>query len=318
MRIWGLKQVSALALATVACAPAAADAPPMPTPKVPAELIAFERGLHKQTGDVAIPQAKATLHLGDRYYFLPADEARQVITKVWGNPPSAAEGVLGIVIEKGRTTYDNLWGAVVTYQDSGYVTDANAKSEDYASVLDSMREGETAANEERQKGGYPTIHLVGWAQPPSYDPATHSLIWARNLQFSDSKVNTLNYDVRLLGREGVLSLNMLSDMGHLPEIRTAAADFGKAAAFDAGATYADYNSSTDKAAGYGLAGLVAAGAGIAVAKKLGFLALILAFGKKFIVLFGVALLAAGRYAARLFGRRPAEAGVVSEREGDAA
>ena len=35
----------------------------------------------------------------------------------------------------------------------------------------------------------------------------------------------------LLGRKGVLSLNMLSDMGHLADVRSAAADFGKAASF---------------------------------------------------------------------------------------
>ncbi|PNB37134.1 DUF2167 domain-containing protein, partial [Pseudomonas sp. FW305-130] len=83
----------------------------------------------------------------------------------------------------------------------------------------------------------------GWAQQPSYDPAAHSLIWARDIKISDSPVDALNYDVRLLGRKGVLSLNMLSDMQHLPDVRAAATDFGKAAAFTAGSTYADYDKS---------------------------------------------------------------------------
>ena len=37
--------------------------------------------------------------------------------------------------------------------------------------------------------------------------------------------------------------------------------------FDEGARYADFNASTDKTAEYGLAGLVAAGAGLAVAEE---------------------------------------------------
>ena len=291
--------VVALGMALALAIPAGAQNETAPAEqKIAPELLQFAKSLHKQTGDVAIPEANATLHLGDRYYFLPADEAKTVLTKVWGNPPDSGEGVLGMVFEKNATIFDQVWSAVVTYEDTGYVPDKDAKTQDYDTVLENMRSGEPSINASRQKGGYPTIHLVGWAQQPSYDPASHSLIWARDLQFSDSKVDTLNYDVRLLGRKGVLSLNMLSDMNHLSDVRTAAADFGKAASFQPGSAYADYDKSIDKTAEYGLAGLVAAGAGIVVAKKLGLLALLLGF-KKFIVIGIVAIGAAMR---RWFGK----------------
>ena len=292
MRMRISASVVALGMALALTVPAGAQNETAPAgQKIAPELLQFEKSLHKQTGDVAIPQAHATLHLGDRYYFLPADEARAVLTKVWGNPPDDA--VLGMVFEKNATIFDQVWSAVVTYEDTGYVPDKDAKSQDYDTVLENMRSGEPSVNESRQKGGYPTIHLVGWAQQPSYDPASHSLIWARDLQFSDSKIDTLNYDVRLLSRKGVLSLNMISDMNHLSDVRTAAADFGKAASFESGSAYADYDKSIDKTAEYGLAGLVAAGAGIVVAKKLGLLALLLGF-KKFILIGIVAIGAAMR------------------------
>ena len=292
MRMRISASVVALGMALALTVPAGAQNETAPAgQKIAPELLQFEKSLHKQTGDVAIPQAHATLHLGDRYYFLPADEARAVLTKVWGNPPDDA--VLGMVFEKNATIFDQVWSAVVTYEDTGYVPDKDAKSQDYDTVLENMRSGEPSVNASRQKGGYPTIHLVGWAQQPSYDPASHSLIWARDLQFSDSKADTLNYDVRLLGRKGVLSLNMVSDMTHLSDVRMAAADFGKAASFEAGSAYADYDKSIDKTAEYGLAGLVAAGAGIVVAKKLGLLAILLGF-KKFILIGIVAIGAAMR------------------------
>jgi uncharacterized membrane-anchored protein len=214
--------------------------------------------------------------------------------------------VLGVVIEKGKSIYDNVWSAVVTYEDAGYVSDKNAKTEDYDKVEQQIRDGEARENEERQKEGYPAIHLVGWAQPPSYDPTQHSLIWARDLKFSDAQVDSLNYDVRLLGRKGVLSLNMLSTMKDLPDGRAAAADFGKAATFDRGSTYADYDASVDKTASYGLAGLVAAGAGIVIAKKLGFLAIALGLGKWILGGLAVAGATMRRWIGRLFGRRPAD------------
>ncbi|RZF64857.1 DUF2167 domain-containing protein [Sphingomonas populi] len=274
--------------------------------RIPPELVTFEKGLHKQTGDVAIPAAHAQLHLGDRYYFVPADEAKTILTKVWGNPPQSADGVLGIVFEKGRTIFDNVWGAVVTYEDTGYVSDANAKSEDYNQVLESIRKGESEENTKRKQGGFPQLHLVGWAQPPAYDPASHALIWARDIRFSDSATDALNYDVRLLGRRGVLSLNMLSSMDHLSDVRAAAADFGKAAAFDRGSAYADFDKTIDKSAGYGLAGLVAAGAGVVVAKKLGLLAIALGFGKYLLAALAVGVAGMRRFFGRIFGRKNAE------------
>ncbi|MDB5677229.1 DUF2167 domain-containing protein [Sphingomonas bacterium] len=296
---------SALALATVTMPAhvALADAPAATAPAMSGEQATFDKGLHKQTGDVAIPAAGAVLHLGTQYYFLGADEARKVLVDVWGNPPSEADGVLGLVIPAGKTVFDNAWGAVITFNDSGYVTDDDADSADYDKILTDMQSGEADNNAERVKGGYKAIHLVGWAQPPSYDKANHSLIWARDLRFDGVPVDTLNYDVRILGRKGVLSMNMLWDMPHLNEVRAAAQDFGKVATFTSGATYAEYNSGTDKAAGYGLAGLVGLGVGVAVAKKLGFLGLILLFGKKFLVIFAVAGAAIAGWFRKLFRRK---------------
>ena len=37
--------------------------------------------LHPQTGDIRLPGANAVLHLGRDYYFLPASEARIVLTE---------------------------------------------------------------------------------------------------------------------------------------------------------------------------------------------------------------------------------------------
>lgn len=303
-------KVMAAALALALPYSLAAAAPPAPTAEQKAQEAAYrkamtklESSLTKHSGNISLEQAKAILTLGDRYYFVPAKDAGVVLEKMWGNPPSASDGVLGIVFEKGVNAYDAVWGAVVTFEPSGYVSDADAQSQDYDAVLTEMRKGEDERNAERRKAGFAGMKLIGWAQAPTYDAKQHSLIWARELQFDGNKVNTLNYDVRLLGREGVLSLNMVSDMSHLGAVRAAARSFGSNASFVSGATYADYDASTDKAAGYGLAGLVAGGAGLAVAKKLGLLGIILAFGKKFIVLIGLGAVAIGRFFWSLIGRR---------------
>jgi uncharacterized membrane-anchored protein len=70
---------------------------------------------------------------------------------------------------------------VITYEDTGHVADTDAQSQDYGTVLKGMQEGSESQNAERKQAGFPAMHLVGWAQPPSYDAGNHSLIWAREL-----------------------------------------------------------------------------------------------------------------------------------------
>ena len=259
-------------------------------------------GLTKITGIVALPEAKASLDLGKRYYFLGPEDTRKVLVDAWGNPKDTADGVLGMVFPADQSPLaDRGWGAVVTYLDSGFVADKDAKKTDYDKVLGQLRDGEDKDNEQRKKDGSTQIHLVGWAQTPSYDQSTHALIWARQLHFGDQKDDTLNYDVRVLGRRGVLSLNMVATMSQLPQIRSAADDLQRTAIFDAGSRYADYKPGLDKRAAFGLAGLVLAGAGLAVAQKAGLIAIALLFLKKGIVVIGVAAAAALGWLKRRFG-----------------
>ena len=166
-----------------------------------------------------------------------------------------------------------------------------------------MKEAAAERSKQLAERGLETQQLVGWAQPPTYDPVRKSMVWATDLRFSRASADTLNYDVRLLGRHGVISLNMVAGMKDLATVRTAAASFAQAVSFESGERYADYNPATDSKAEYGLAGLVAAGAGAAAAKKLGLLGIIAAFGKKFIVLIGVAFAAIVGFFRRLLGRK---------------
>jgi uncharacterized membrane-anchored protein len=258
------------------------------------KTLAFEKSLHPTGGLVQVPGAHASLNLGDSYYFLPAEDAKRLLTEAWGNPPDSVSNVLGMVFPKGHSFYDGSWGAVLTYQNSGHIEDKDAASQDYDQVLSDMKSGEEESNKEARDAGYAGSVTLGWAQAPTYDSANKTLIWARNIKFDGTQENTLNYDVRKLARTGVVSMNMVDGMSHLPLVRTAAFNLGKTVQLDSGSRYADFNSTTDETAEYGLAGLVAAGAGVAVAKKAGLIGIILLFLKKGIVI--VLAAAAGAWA----------------------
>jgi uncharacterized membrane-anchored protein len=228
-----------------------------------------------------------------------------VLVEGWGNPAEAVTDVLGMVFPQGKTFVDDTWGAVLTYSPEGYVTDDDAKSADYDEILRTSQSGEADENTERKSVGLPTVHLVGWAQPPSYDQEHHALIWAREIQFGDQSENVLNYDIRTLGRRGILSMNMVSSMSKLVEVRAAATDLQQIAGFNDGARYTDYQAG-DATAGYGLAGLVAAGIGAAAAKKLGLLAIVILFAKKFAVMLIALLAGVGAWVRRLFSKKSDE------------
>jgi len=259
-------------------------------------------GLTRVHGSVTLPGANVTLKLGQRCYFLDAADARKVIVDAWDNPEDQAKGVLGMIFPTDKTPLDDGWGAVVTYSDDGYVPDKDARTIDYDELLRQMRDDEDAHDEELRKHGYLTGRLVGWAEPPSYDPARHSLVWAKDIQFGDQRDHILNYNVRILGRRGVLNLNVVSTMSRLAAVRPAAEALQGLAAFQPGSAYADHQPGTDKQAAYGLAGLVLGGAGLVAVQKAGLLAAGLLLLKKGAVLILGAGAAAAAWLRRRFGR----------------
>ncbi len=291
--------VMALLALTVSASAPAWSAPAAPQAE---RDLSWVKELQRRTGTIDLPQAKAHLVLGEDYYFLNAADTRRVLVDAWGNPPQSADGVLGMILPKRFSPVDEgSWAAVVTYDSIGYVSDSDARTADYDALLTELRNGEEENNRDRQSHGFDPVHLVGWAEAPSYDAGRHVVVWAKDLTFGADPVHTLNYDIRVLGRSGVLSLNVVASTDQLAEIKEAARSVAATAAFNEGARYADYNPNSDAAAGYGIAGLIAGGVGVAAAQKLGFLAILLAILKKGAVVIFAALAGGAAWVRNLFG-----------------
>ena len=281
-------------------APAAFAADPSSEPS-PA---AFEASLHYRTGEIELPDGVARLSLAPGWRYLGPEEAERVIEEAWGNPEG--KGSLGIVFPPGGAATSPMWAAVVSYEASGHVADGDARTIDYGELLEEMQASTEAENEARREGGFAAMHLVGWATPPSYDPTGHKLYWAKLFKLEGGE-QSLNYDIRVLGRNGVLSINAVGAPTDLGAIKTAAPALLAAAGFTPGNAYDDYVEGVDKVAGYGIAGLIAGG----VAAKTGLLAKLLALliaGKKLIAVGAVAAVAGAR---QFFARRKAKASAES-------
>jgi uncharacterized membrane-anchored protein len=182
--------------------------------------------------------------------------------------------------------------------DDGHVDDSDARKIDYKELMSDMKKSTRDDNEEREKAGYGKVELVGWATEPRYDAGTHKMYWAKELDFGGSQ-HTLNYDVRVLGREGVLSMNAVAGMNQLTSIQRDMTQLQGLADFNQGFRYEEYDKSTDKLAAYGLGALVAGG----VAAKMGLFAklvTILIAAKKLII---AGVIAIGGFLARMFKRK---------------
>ncbi|WP_026187419.1 DUF2167 domain-containing protein [Ensifer sp. BR816] len=272
---------------------------------LPPEAAAVVESLDFKQGAVTLSGANAQLQVPEEFYFLDPADTRKVLVELWGNPPQSADGYLGMILPaKYAPEAEGGWGSAIDYAEDGYVSDADALTTDFDDLLAQLKEATAESNVEREKEGYDPITLVGWASPPHYDLATHTMHWARDLIFGkdQSAPHTLNYSVRILGREGVLQMNFIAGLNQLEEIKAGLPSVTGMVHFDQGKAYADFKEG-DKVAAYGMAGLIAAGAGAKLAAKAGILAVALAFLKKGGILVVLAGGAAVRYFKGFFGRK---------------
>ena len=242
---------------------------------------------------------QATFSLPEGFGFIPQKEAAAYM-KLMGN--QTGDEFMGMLVPLGsRDDKGGQWFVSVQYDPAGYIKDDDAKHWDADKLLQSLKDGTEAGNAERISAGIPALMVTRWIQAPVYEPGSHRLTWsaeAKNKDGNDSDP-TINYNTYVLGREGYISLNLVTATSTVDQDKTEAGKLLSAVDFKSGKRYSDFNASTDKVAAYGLAALVA---GVA-AHKLGLIALIGAALLKFSKLIIIAVVAFGAGISRWFKGR---------------
>jgi uncharacterized membrane-anchored protein len=253
---------------------------------------------------VPLKDADAQIKLPAGYAFIPKEQA----VKALEDEGSTGEGVQGLILPTAKD--GNNWIVICRFDDSGYVNDDDANKLNPDDILKSYKDGTEEQNEVRKEKGIPPVYVGGWAEKPRYEKAKHQVIWAiqgKDEDKADAPIVTVNYNTRILGRRGVLSMNLVTDPDKVELNKTKVGELLNQTTFNKGADYKDYVAGKDKAAGYGLAGLILGGGALAAAAKLGLLGglwkwgigLLLVF-KKFAIV-GIAAIAAG--ASKIFGKK---------------
>ena len=233
------------------------------------------------------------------HIFLPKADAAKLME---ANGSFYNDNLLGVVSSADE---NSNWFVVVRYEDEGYIKDD--EQIDAKELLTAIQEGTEEGNKERVERGFKPMHVKGeWGEAPHYDKARHHLIWELSAVGEEGDTS-VNYNTRVLGRRGYVSMNLVVGPEGLAAGKPEVAQLLGGLQFKPGARYEDFEEGKDKAAEFGLAGLVLGGAGLGAAKlvKVGLLAkaskFILAFllaAKKLIIVL-IAGIAA--FVRRLFG-----------------
>lgn len=191
-------------------------------------------------------------------YMLADQNGTKILMELCHNPVSGYEyGTLA--------PSDLGWYVVFSYSDTGHIRDDEKNSLDADAIMKALKSGTEVRNRERQKRGWSRFDIIGWEQPPRYNAVTNNLEWA--MKGKDENGEVINFNTRLLGRKGVMSITLVANPENYYSILSQYQEILANYEYKSGYKYAEYRQG-DKISQYGLSALVVGGA-TAVAVKAG-------------------------------------------------
>ncbi|HIG09303.1 MAG TPA: DUF2167 domain-containing protein [Alphaproteobacteria bacterium] len=207
---------------------------------------------------------KANIFTPEEYVFLGTDETDKYL-RMSQNIPDGTRHFFGPINDK--------WDAYLSFDPVGYVEDKEDLNSD--SLLQDAIGGQKESNKERRKKKWDTLTVLGWEFEPQYDKSNNLLEWAFLIKNDTTEEKLVNYETRILGRNGVMKVTLVTAPD---DLHASVLDFKekiRGFKFNSGEKYSEYREG-DRVAEFGLAALITGGAA-ALASKKGFWAAIVAF-----------------------------------------
>lgn len=256
-----------------------------------------------QSGVIQFSSCHASIHIPTGFVFLNYNQTKKLIIDYWNNPSNRMDGILGAIVPSSSTAFYQIPIAyILSYDECGYIKDDDANNVDYEQLLEQMKADANKENKSLPKEQQ--LIIKGWAVPPKYIHASHVLIWAKEMTNGDMTNDVINYDMRVLGRKGMISINAVASPQDLQEVVKRQDSFIKALKFDNGYAYKDFNADEDNVSDWTIGGLIAGTA--AVAAKSGLLAKLGLLLAKFWKLIVIGVVAIGTGIVKLFKGRGAD------------
>ena len=274
-----------------------------------AEFIATDTVRGAVGGIATIEGANATISLPGDMRLLDRMDAQRLLELYWGNAEDTT--VLGALVPANAVIMDDIELAfILYYTEAGYVSDDDV---DYDDLLSELQEYTRNISDTLAAMGYPRQELIGWAKDPTYDSENKVLRWAKHYRFTfpDTESNeALNYDCRILGRRGYVTLQALSDYSVADSVIAKGDELSALVKFDKGYRYEDFDPDEDEVSDWTIGGLIA---GTALLSKAGVFAKIGLLLAKGWILILVAFVAIGGLIAKIRCKKKEETKVGDDK-----
>ena len=252
LRLWA---AVVLALAAVNAGAQDSGAPPDPS-QTPPGLAAVAARLKPLHGTII--GASVTLDMPSDLGYLPDEQTDILLHQVLRYPGKIASlgSIIPTTVGIGSPAF---WATLITYREDGHISDDGAQALlDPTAVLDRLEAENGARNANLEKHGFSVLgtEIVGWVKPPHYDSATHVLTWALEFAPHDGKEHQFSFNVRILGRIGVISMTLSGKLEQLPMLEKATEEIARIVRLNPPNRYED-SSWMDKSADYTVADIVA-------------------------------------------------------------
>lgn len=163
-----------------------------------------------------------------------------------GSPPN--DWTLGVA----RHAAANDWSVEVGYLGVGHLAAVDARELVPHELIKRVK----AAAVKDNANGPGAFEVIGFSVTPHYDRRAKRLVWAERMHFQSEPSDTIDYQVRTLGRDGVLAMHTVAPAERLDEIQARLPELLAATSFTAGNRYDDFDGASDPVAPFGLDGLI--------------------------------------------------------------
>ena len=179
----------------------------------------INQALKFHSGKLRFSDQSIRMKVPEGHFFIEPDQARFILENIWGNIPD--EEVLGMIVRSDfvPSNINNDYSFVISYAPIGYVSSEKQKEFDHLELLNNIREQLQEANEKRLEQGFNALQVENWVMIPYFDDYKKALYWATELKVNGSDESLVNYNLRLLGKNGVLKINAVGTMDQLPAIK---------------------------------------------------------------------------------------------------
>ena len=183
------------------------------------QLDSLENQIKYHTGNIMLAGGKFNLRVPDEFLFIDAAQSRYILEELWGNLPDPE--VAGMIVRKGfqPSKLINDYSFVIGYSDIGHVSVEKDAELNHTDLLANLKNNMLRSNESRLNMGLNTMAVSGWVMVPYFDHFKKALYWATRITANGTDEEILNYNLRLLGKTGVIKINAVATLDQLSDIK---------------------------------------------------------------------------------------------------